>query len=75
MAPHNPTFWDACIVIILHPLGKAIAALLIWCLSFAYAIGSFKAEVKAMRHDIQQLEEKVNSIDEYLRGPQPYSTP
>ena len=64
----HPNLFDSLSVVILHPVGQVIAALLIWAMSFAYYAGSFKAEVSAMRVDIQRMEERLTRIDEFLRG-------
>ena len=64
----TPGIWTALATVLFHPLGHVLAALLIWAMSFSYYAGNFKAEVRALRSDVQRMEERLTRIDEFLRG-------
>lgn len=71
----NPTpIIDAIGLVVLHPIGKLLLALLVWSFSFAYTAGSFKAEVRALRVDVQRMEERLTHIDDFLRGRYQHTT-
>ena len=59
----------------MNDMVKIVAALLVWALSVAYGVGSFKAEVQALRRDVQRMEGRLKSIDDYLRGRTIYEAP
>lgn len=50
-----------------HPIGKAVVAILIWLLSFAYAAGSLRTEMKVFGERLDRIEAKVDAI--LLRTP------
>ena len=69
--PNGTKQVEAVNLLLSAPIGKMLIGILVWSLTAAYAVGAMKFQVNALSTRLDQIERKVDAVDDILRQAYP----